>query len=153
MTNSQIDVLLVEDNPADAELVLESLRDDGRDIVVHVAHDGADALDLLFAREAYADRRTFQPPRLVLLDIKLPRVDGFGVLRELKTHPVLRVIPVVMLTSSLVSRDVAECYRLGANSYVQKPVDFVRFRDTIQGIARYWLDVNAWQSLSPGVKT
>ena len=138
-----IDILLVEDNLADAEFVIESLRGQGIADRVHHLHDGAEALDFLFARGAHAGRAQEPPPRLVLLDIKLPRVDGFSVLRELKNHPSMRVIPVVMLTSSNVERDVALCYRLGVNSYVQKPVVFEQLRATVQLLGRYWLGANA----------
>ena len=138
-----IDILLVEDNLADAEFVIESLR--GQNIAerVHHLHDGAEALDFLFARGAHVGRVLEPPPRLVLLDIKLPRVDGFSVLREMKSHPPTRLIPVVMLTSSIVERDVALCYRLGVNSYVQKPVGFEQFRATVQLLGRYWLGATA----------
>lgn len=147
--NAQIDILLVEDNPADAEFVRESLRGDVADRVFHV-HDGAEALDFLFARGTYAGRADEQLPRLILLDIKLPKVDGFEVLRELKANAATRAIPVVMLTSSAVERDVALCYRLGVNSYVQKPMDFGQFRTTVQLIGRYWLSANEMPPRSAG---
>ena len=138
-----VDILLVEDNLADAEFVIESLRGQNiADRVVHI-HDGADALDFVFGRGEHAGRALEPPPRLVLLDIKLPRVDGFTVLREMKNHPATRIIPIVMLTSSNVERDVALCYRLGVNSYVQKPVGFEQFRATVQLVGRYWLGANA----------
>jgi CheY-like chemotaxis protein len=141
--STAIEILLVEDNPADAELALESLRGEHMADRVHHVHDGAEALDFLFARGAYRSREIEPAPRLVLLDIKLPKVDGFAVLREMKSNPATSVIPVVMLTSSNVERDVALCYRLGVNSYVQKPVDFHEFRTTVQLVGRYWLGVNA----------
>jgi two-component system response regulator len=142
------DILLAEDTPADAELVLESLasvRVDGVSVAdcVHVVPDGAAALDYVYARGAYAGRARAALPRLILLDIKLPRVDGFGVLEALKGDPTTREIPIVMLTSSLVPRDVARCYALGANSYVQKPVEFDEFRDVVQLIGQYWTRANA----------
>jgi two-component system, response regulator len=140
---STVEILLVEDNPADAELALESFRSEHMADRVHHVHDGVEALDFLFARGAYVNRALEPPPRLVLLDIKLPKVDGFAVLREMKNNPVTSAVPVVMLTSSNVERDVALCYRLGVNSYVQKPVDFHEFRTTVQLIGRYWLAVNA----------
>jgi CheY-like chemotaxis protein len=138
-----VDVLLVEDNPADAELVIESLRLDQVDERLQVVRDGAEALDFLFARGAFASRKLVALPRLILLDIKLPKVDGFGVLRELRADARTRAVPVVVLTSSLVERDVAECYRLGISSYVQKPVDFEQFREVVQLVGRYWLEINA----------
>jgi len=140
--NAHIDILLVEDNPADAEFVMESLRGDHTTERVFQVHDGAEALDFLFARGAYTSRVADQLPRLVVLDIKLPKVDGFTVLRELRSHAATRLIPVVMLTSSNVERDVALCYRLGVNSYVQKPMDFAQFRSTVQLVGRYWLGAN-----------
>ena len=147
--SAMIDILLVEDNLSDAELAMEALRGESvANRVLHV-HDGAEALDFLFSRGKFSTRDEELPPRLVLLDIKLPKVDGFSVLREMKQHPATRVIPVVMLTSSNVERDVALCYRLGVNSYVQKPVDFDQFRQTVQLVGRYWLGVNATPPVSP----
>lgn len=137
-----IDVLLVEDNPADAELIVESLRKENLAQRLHHVHDGQEALDFLFARGAYVDRAVDRPPRLVLLDLKLPKVDGLKVLEELKRDPRMRPIPVVMLTSSNIEHDVARGYLLGANSYVQKPVDFVRFQETVRRLGLYWLTVN-----------
>lgn len=141
--SAPVDVLLVEDNPADAEFVIDSLRRIQITECVHHVHDGAEALDFLFARGSFAARELDPPPRLLLLDIKLPKVDGFTVLREIKSNPLTRAIPVVMLTSSIVERDVAKCYALGVNSYVQKPMDFEQFRSTVQHVGRYWLEVNA----------
>lgn len=139
--NTQVDLLLVEDNPADAEFVIEALRSAHLAERVFHAHDGAEALDFLFAQGAFAGRVAEQP-RLVLLDIKLPKVDGFEVLRRIREDPTSRLTPVVMLTSSNVERDIVRCYRLGVNSYVQKPMDFDAFRTIVQGIGRYWLGAN-----------
>lgn len=137
-----VDILLVEDNPADAELIVESLRSANVAERMHVVHDGEEALDFLFARGGYAGRAIDRPPRLVLLDVKLPKVDGLSVLKALKADPSTRPIPVVMLTSSNMQQDVARGYVLGANSYVQKPVDFVRFHETVRRIGLYWLTLN-----------
>jgi two-component system response regulator len=109
---------------------------------VRVARDGAEAIDLLFARGADVNWSLEPRPRLVLLDIKLPRVDGIEVLAALKRDPRTQTIPVVMLTSSIVERDVAQCYALGANAYVQKPMHFDQLRETIRRVSAFWLDVN-----------
>jgi len=135
-------ILLVEDNAADVEFILASLASTGIMEPVTVARDGVEALDILGCGD-----RTDVPdpdvlPRLVILDIKLPRVNGLEVLREVRGHPLTREIPVVMFTSSNMERDVAECYRLGVNSYVQKPVEFERFREVVRQLGTYWLGVN-----------
>jgi CheY-like chemotaxis protein len=136
-----VDVLLAEDNASDAELILHSLEEQvaGR---VHIVHDGEEALDFLFARGDYAERESARPPKLVMLDVKLPKVNGLQVLRELRAHRRTWALPVVLLSSSNVVRDVVEGYRLGANSYVQKPVDFVHFREMVRRLGGYWLAVN-----------
>jgi CheY-like chemotaxis protein len=141
MSRRDIDVLLAEDDPADAELILTSLGDGMADRV-HVARDGEEALDFVFCRGAFVDRASLELPRLVLLDIKLPKVIGLDVLRQIKHDPRTKVVPVVLLTSSNIKRDIALGYELGANSYVQKPVDFGLFRETVQLIGAYWLSVN-----------
>ena len=142
MTIRDVDVLLAEDDAADAELILTSLGDDGLGDRVHVVRDGEEALDFLFCRAAYASRVSAPLPRLVLLDIKLPKVTGLDVLREIKREPRTRAIPVVMLTSSNLGRDVQLGYDLGANSYIQKPVDFAEFREKVRLLSAYWLTVN-----------
>jgi CheY-like chemotaxis protein len=136
-----VDVLLAEDSEADAELVLHSLPEAAA-VRVHHVHDGEEALDFLFGRGPYADRAAAPPPKLVLLDLKLPKVNGLEVLRELRRYPRTGTLPVVLLTSSNEARDVAEAYRLGANSYVQKPVEFLQFRETVRRLGQYWLSVN-----------
>ena len=142
MTAHDIEVLLAEDDAADAELILASLGDDSLADRVHVARDGEEALDFLFCRALYASRAGLALPRLVLLDIKLPKVTGLDVLREIKREPRTRTIPVVMLTSSNIGRDVQLGYDLGANSYIQKPMDFAEFRETVRLVSAYWLTVN-----------
>jgi two-component system response regulator len=136
------DILLVEDNSADAELTMLTLRAEKLANRVDVVQDGAEALDYLFCRNAYSHRALHDMPRLVLLDIKLPKMDGCEVLRELKNHLATKAIPVVIMTSSNEERDLIESYRLGANSYIQKPVDFDQFREVVKQVGLYWLVVN-----------
>ncbi|WP_433613588.1 response regulator [Dactylosporangium sp. CA-139114] len=128
-------VLLVEDNPDDLELALLALGRGTLTTAVDVARDGAEALDYLFTRRP-------EPPQVVLLDIKLPLVDGIDVLRRVKSDPSTRHIPVVMLTSSAQDRDLHACYELGANSYIVKPVDMERFLAAMNNIGAYWLGLN-----------
>jgi two-component system response regulator len=139
MTEPDVEVLLVEDNPADVELTLHSLARGGVAARMHVARDGVEALDFLFCRGPFAARSAAMPPKLILLDLKLPRVDGLEVLRQVKADPRTRAIPVVMLTSSKIEQDVLSSYRLGVNSYVQKPVDFEQFRAAVTQLGLYWL--------------
>lgn len=135
-------VLLVEDNPDDELLTLRALKK--RNVVneVVVAHDGVEALEYLFGTGAYAQRNPNEIPDLVLLDLNLPKVNGLDVLRAIRSNPTTRVIPVVVLTSSNEDRDIVESYRLGANSYVRKPVDFVEFVEAAQQLGLYWLLLN-----------
>lgn len=141
-TDPIVEVLLVEDNPHDAELALRALRKNQlANAVVHVA-DGAEALDFLYARNAFSERRKMNRPKLVLLDLKLPKVDGLEVLRTLKADPELRPIPVVVLTTSREESDLMTSYDLGVNSYIVKPVDFPKFVDAIQQLGFYWLLIN-----------
>ena len=142
MTNRQIEILLVEDNNEDVELTLHALRKENLANHIHVARDGEEALDFLFCNGAHADRSFEHPPRLILLDLKLPKVDGMEVLRRLKADPRTHDIPVVILTSSKEERDLIHGYGLGANSYIQKPVDFDQFRDTVKSVGLYWLLIN-----------
>jgi CheY-like chemotaxis protein len=137
-----VEILLVEDNPADVELTLHALRMNHLANRIHVVRDGEEALDYLFCRGAHASRPQDQPPKLVLLDLKLPKVDGLEVLKEIKTNPRTRPIPVVILTSSREERDMVNGYAMGVNSYIQKPVDFDKFRDTAKQLGLYWLVVN-----------
>jgi len=134
-------ILLAEDSAADVELTLEALGEFHLANRVDVVGDGQEALDYLFRRGAYAQRATGQP-LVVLLDLKMPKVDGLEVLRTLKSDPELRVLPVVMLTSSREERDLVESYRLGANAYVVKPVDFGQFTDAIRKVGMFWAVIN-----------
>jgi two-component system, response regulator len=136
------EILLVEDNDADVELTLLALRGENLCNKIHVVRDGAEALDFLFCRNQYQSRAGTPLPKLVLLDLKLPKVDGLEVLRQLKHDPRTRVIPVVILTASREEGDLLNGYKLGTNSYIQKPVDFSQFRDRVKQLGLYWLVVN-----------
>ncbi len=125
----------------DLKLTLRALEMEGR-VRIEVARDGEEALDFLFCRGAFEGRSQSNPPRLVLLDLKLPKIDGLQVPREIKAKPETRAIPVVALTSSTEERDLVESYHLGVNSYIQKPVDFEKFRVTIRAVGIYWATVN-----------
>jgi len=138
----QVEVLLVEDNSADVELTIHALRAENLANNIEVVRDGEEALDFLFCRGAYASRTFVQPPRMVLLDLKLPKVDGLEVLRALKADDRTRAIPVVILTSSKEEADMVNGYHLGVNSYIQKPVDFEKFRETVKQLGLYWMVVN-----------
>lgn len=138
----EVEILLVEDNPHDAELTLRALRKHNLANRLHHSKDGADALDFLFARGEYATRHVEDSPRVVLLDLKLPKVDGLEVLRQIKTDPRTRPVPVVVLTSSREERDLVQSYELGVNSYLSKPVEFDAFADTVAQLGMYWLLLN-----------
>jgi len=142
MTQRQIEILLVEDNQDDIELTLHALRKENLANQIHVCRDGEEALEFLFCTGSHSDRSFDQPPRLVLLDLKIPKVDGLEVLKRLKSDPRTKAIPVVILTSSKEERDVVSSYGLGANSYIQKPVDFEQFRETVKSAGFYWLLIN-----------
>ena len=135
-------ILLVEDDPQDVELTLRAFRSENVQSRIEVVRDGEEALDYLFCRGEYKGRASDQPPNLVLLDLKLPKIGGLQVIRELKTSAECGSIPVIVLTSSGEQRDVTESYRLGVNGYIQKPVDIGEFRKAIRALALYWLGVN-----------
>jgi two-component system, response regulator len=137
----QVEILLVEDNPEDAEMTMRVLRRRSLASQLHWVKDGEEALDYLFCKGRYAGRDPARPPKLVLLDIKMPKVDGIEVLRRVKASD-LRTVPVVVMTSSNEERDVVESYRLGANSYIVKPVAFEAFIDTVEKIGLYWVLTN-----------
>ena len=136
-----VEILLVEDDPLDVQLMLRELDKDSKG-GIEVVRDGEEALDFLFCRGAFAARSLSNPPKLVLLDLKLPKVDGLQVLREIKAKAETRAIPVIALTSSREETDLVECYRLGVNSYIQKPVDFDKFRETIRAVRIDWATIN-----------
>ena len=135
-------ILLVEDNPDDEELTLLALKRSNILNEVIVVRDGVEALDYLFATGTYADRDPSRMPQLILLDLKLPKMDGLEVLKHLRANPGTELIPVVVLTSSSEEEDMIASYRNGANSYVRKPVDFNRFADAIKQLGMYWLLLN-----------
>lgn len=136
------DILLVEDNPDDAQLTLRALKKNNlANNLVHV-WDGEEALDYLFARGNFASRNPENLPRLVLLDLKLPKIDGLEVLKEIKSNTLTCLIPVVVLTSSKEERDIIDSYKLGVNSYIVKPVDFPGFVAAVKDLGMYWLLLN-----------
>ncbi|MBI3160385.1 MAG: response regulator [Chloroflexi bacterium] len=137
-----VEILLVEDNPSDEELTLHALRKYNLVNEIQVVRDGAEALDFLFCRGAYVGRTREDGPRMILLDLKLPKIDGMEVLRQIKADEGLRRIPVVVLTSSNHETDIVETYDLGANSYIVKPVGFDRFTETVRQLGMYWLLLN-----------
>jgi two-component system response regulator len=142
MPESDVDILLVEDSPDDAELTLHALRKHNLANRIFWARDGEEGLDYLFCRGPHSSRSFQCPPKVVLLDLKLPKVEGLEVLRQLKDDPRTAAIPVVILTSSKEESDVVSGYRNGANSYVQKPVDFDQFREAVRQLGLYWLVTN-----------
>ena len=137
-----VDILLVEDNPNDRELTLRALKKHGVANHIFTVPDGAEALDFLFGRGAYSGRELIHRPALILLDLKLPKVDGIEVLRAIKADDRTKTIPVVVLTSSRENTDVRECYRMGVNSYIVKPVEFADFSETVGQLGLYWMLLN-----------
>ena len=135
-------ILLVEDNRMDVELTLDAFKEARLLNTIHVSPNGQDALNYLFGRGKYKDRLTYPMPSLVLLDLKLPGVDGFEVLRQIKSAPILKRLPVIILTSSKEEGDRALTYDIGANSYIVKPVSFNGFLDVIRQIEGYWISLN-----------
>jgi two-component system, response regulator len=150
MTGEKGEILLVEDDPQDVELTLRAFRNENVNHPIEVVRDGEEALDYLFRRGHYSNRAGENPPALVLLDLKLPKVDGLQVIRQVKESEECGSIPIVVLTSSGEPRDVIESYRLGVNSYIQKPVDTREFRQAIKTLALYWLVVNRLPNFGPG---
>jgi two-component system response regulator len=137
-----IEILLVEDNPNDVELTLRVLQQHKLANHIEVVRDGAEALEFIFCTATYAHRSIENGPKVVLLDLKLPKVDGLEVLRQVKSDPRTRAIPIVVLTSSREERDIVESYKLGTNSYIVKPVDFEQFTEAVRQLGLYWLLLN-----------
>ncbi len=138
-----IQILLVEDNPADAELTLHALQKSNLANKIHLVRDGAEALDFLFCRGEFSGRQPQDAPRLILLDLKLPKVDGLRVLEEVKRDMRTRAIPVIVLTTSKEEQDMVASYRFGVNSYIQKPVHFGEFQEVVRQLGLYWLLINS----------
>jgi two-component system response regulator len=142
MTTGNIEILLVEDNLDDVELAVRALRREKLANEITVARDGEEALDVIFCRGAHAARTFQNPPRVVLLDLKLPKVQGLEVLKAIKSDARTKAIPVVIMTSSREERDLVDSYKLGVNAYVQKPVDFEQFRNMVKELGLFWVVIN-----------
>ena len=142
MSNSELEILLVEDNPHDAELTIRALKKHNvAQSIVHLK-DGAEALDFIFGKGAFEGRNIQSKPKVILLDLKMPKVDGIEVLKEVKGNAVTRKIPVVVLTSSREDPDIDKCYELGVNSYIVKPVEFDNFLKAVTDMGLYWKTLN-----------
>lgn len=142
MSIELVDILLVEDNPNDIELTLHAFQKYRIANHIEVVRDGVEALEYLFATGKYEHRSSAHLPKVILLDLKLPRLDGLEVVRQIKANPITRAIPVVVLTSSNEERDIVESYNLGINSYIRKPVNFDQFTESVRTIGLYWLLLN-----------
>lgn len=140
--NHVVEILLVEDNPQDLELALRSLRKANLANNIQIARDGAEALEFIFCEGAFANRKMQNGPKVILLDLKLPKIDGLEVLERIKGDPRTKTIPVVILTSSKEQKDVIESYKLGVNSYIVKPVNFETFAKAVQELGLYWVLLN-----------
>jgi len=139
---SEKSILLVEDNPDDVQLTLRALKKNNITNKIIVARDGVEALEYLFCEGQYANRDPYDLPQVMLLDLKLPRADGLEVLRQVRSNPLTKLLPVVILTSSKEEQDIINGYSLGANSYIRKPIDFAHFCEAVYNLGLYWLLLN-----------
>lgn len=147
MDNSRVEILLIEDNPYEAELALRSLKKNNiANSIVHI-DDGAEALEYIFCKGKYAGNNSLHSPKLILLDLNLPKVDGLEILKQIKSDEQTCMIPVVVLTSSKEERDIVDSYKLGVNSYIVKPVNFESFSKAMSDLKMYWLVLNQWPPL------
>ena len=137
-----VEILLVEDNPQDAELTIRALRKQNLGNRIYVVEDGAEAIDFIFCKGIYADRDMLRPPKVIFLDLKLPKISGLEVLQHIRANPVTKSLPVVMITSSQEDPDIRKAYELGVNSYVVKPVNFDDFLNAMSQTGLYWLLLN-----------
>jgi two-component system response regulator len=142
LNSNIVDILLVEDDPRDAELTIMALREHNLINNIHHVKDGVEAMDYLLAQGSYSDRNPEIRPKLILLDLKLPRMSGLEVLQTIKSHNELKEIPIVVLTSSAMETDIVESYKLGVNSYIVKPVNFENFIESVRQIGYYWIMLN-----------
>ena len=149
---NEVEILLVEDNPSDAELAMRALRKSNLANNVIRVCDGEEALDYIFARGPFKSGKRLNLPKLILLDLKLPKVDGLELLKIVKADPITKLIPVVVLTSSNEESDMIESYRLGVNSYIVKPVDFDKFIESVRNIGFYWLLLNQQPDIKKLIK-
>ncbi len=147
METTAVEILLVEDNLNDAELALRALKKSGVANNIFVVNDGQDALDFIYCKNKYENRKPQNLPKVILLDLKLPKVDGLEVLKTLKSDEKKKIIPVIVLTSSDQEKDMIESYKLGVNSYIQKPIDFDQFIEAVKTIGMYWLLLNKFPKL------
>jgi two-component system response regulator len=150
--NNEVEILLVEDNPSDAELAMRALKKNNLANNVIRVCDGEEALDYIFARRQFKSRERLNIPKLILLDLKLPKIDGLEFLKIIKDDPITKLIPVVVLTSSIEESDMIESYRVGVNSYIVKPVDFDKFIDSVRDIGLYWLLLNKQPDIKKLIK-
>jgi two-component system, response regulator len=146
----QTNILLVDDNPDDIDLARRAFQKNNLKYNVIVTRDGAETLDYLYGKGKYKDRDINDKPRLILLDLKMPKVHGFEVLKQVRKDTQTKYIPVIILTSSQDKKDIIKGYELGANSYIVKPIDFIKFSEVVQQILLYWLDLNEQPSMKRG---
>lgn len=139
---NDVEILIVEDNASDAEMAMRAFKKNNLANKIHIVHDGEEALNFIFAKGEYTQRDKIRKPKIILLDLKLPKIDGLEVLKELKNNEESKIIPVIVLTSSKEETDIIQSYQLGVNSYIVKPVDFEKFVEAIRNLGFYWLLLN-----------